>query len=300
MSARLEVPALVDELIRRISDDYVFPQRSARAARLLRTRLKSGAYDVPIGPDLCQRLSADLFEACTDKHLRLLWHDSVESSRDEAGLVAGLGERFRRENHGVRRVEQLSGNIGLIELTIIPPASTAGPTTAAAMQLVHEADALILDLRPTLGGAPDGVAFLCSFLFPDGEVHLNDIVEGPDGPTRQFWTYAYVPGPRYLNRAVYVLTSSTTFSGGEALAYGLQALKRATIIGDTTRGGANPSEVVSLAEQIELRLPVARAINPVTGGNWEGVGVRPDIEAPAATALAVAHRVALQALADHH
>jgi len=85
-----------------------------------------------------------------------------------------------------------------------------------------------------------------------------------------------------------VLTSATTFSGGEALAYDLQALGRATVVGETTRGGAHPSEVVLLTTQIELRLPVARALNPITGGNWEGVGVQPDIPAPATEALEVA------------
>jgi C-terminal processing protease CtpA/Prc len=97
-----------------------------------------------------------------------------------------------------------------------------------------------------------------------------------------------VPGPRYLDRPVYVLTSASTFSGGEQLAYDLQALGRATIVGETTRGGAHPSAVVSLTDHVELRLPVARSVSSVTGGNWEGVGVRPDVAARAQDALDVA------------
>jgi hypothetical protein len=293
-----QASALVMAAVERITGGYIFPDVAARAATVLRARLDEGAYDLPVGPELCERLSADLLEACSDKHLRLLWHESAEASRDEAGLSAALGERFRRENHGVRCVQQLSGNIGLIELTIVPPAAIAGGTLAAAMKLVEGTDALILDLRGTLGGAPDGAAFLCSYLFADGEVHLNDIIEGPDGPTRQFWTNSYLPGPRYLHRAVYVLTSPATFSGGEEIAYELQALGRATIVGETTGGGAHPSEVVSLAEHVELRLPVARAVNPVTGTNWETVGVQPDLYAQAETALTVAHALALKTLAD--
>jgi C-terminal processing protease CtpA/Prc len=166
------------------------------------------------------------------------------------------------------------------------------------MQLVENTDALILDLRATRGGSPDGVAFLASQLFPDGELHLSDLVEGPNGPTRQYWTAAYVPGPRYLDRPVCVLTSSTTFSGGEALAYDLQAHGRAVVLGETTRGGAHPSIMVPLTEQIELRLPVARTISAATGSNWEGVGVQPDIALPAADALDVARLVALDKIGE--
>jgi C-terminal processing protease CtpA/Prc len=293
----VQATALVEAVINRVTEAYIFPERSARAATLLRARCEAGAYDLPTGPELCERLSADLFEACADKHLRLLWHESVEKSRDDAGLIAALREQFRRENYGIRRVEQLPGNIGLIELTLIPPASDAGPAIAAAVRLVEHTDGLILDLRAARGGAPDGVAFLCSFFFADGDVRLSDIVEGPDGPTRQFWTHSYMPGPRYLDRPIYMLTSAKTFSGGEGLAYDLQALGRATIVGETTAGGAHPSEVVSLGEHVELRLPVARPINPVTGTNWETVGVQPDISTPAAAALTVAHRAALESLA---
>jgi C-terminal processing protease CtpA/Prc len=292
MSA-LETPAFVESLIEllieRLNEAYIFPERSAQATELLRTRLGEGAYGSTAGADLCERISADLFEACKDKHLRLLWHDSPEESGDEAQLVAELREQIRLENHGVRRVERLAGNVGLIELTIIPEVANGGPALAAAMQLVQHTEALILDLRATRGGSPDGVVFLASFLFPDDEAaRLSDFVEGPHGPTRQYWTSAYLPAPRYLDRAVYVLTSATTFSGGEALAYDLQALGRATIVGETTRGGAHPSEVVSLTAQIELRLPVARAVNPITGSNWESIGVQPDLPAPASDALEVA------------
>jgi C-terminal processing protease CtpA/Prc len=144
--------------------------------------------------------------------------------------------------------------------------------------------------------APTELSFLASYLFPDGEVHLSDLIEGPNGPTRQYWTSAHVPGPRYLDRPVYVLTSSTMFSGGEALAYDLQALGRA-IIGETTRGGEHPSVMVPLTGQIELRLPVARSVNAVTRVNWEGMGVQPDISVPASDALDVVRRAALELIA---
>ena len=223
---------------------------------------------------------------------------SAQESQNEHTLVAAYREMFRIENYGIRCVERLPGNIGHIALTVIPEASEAGSSIAAAIQLVQHTHALIIDLRDARGGSPDGVAFLCSFLFADGEVHLNDIVEGPNGPSRQFWTSGYVPGPRYLDKQIFILTSANTFSGGEELAYDLQALGRAIIVGEVTRGGAHPSTVLSLSENIELRLPIARAVNPVTGSNWEAVGVQPNISVPAVDALKTAHRAALEWIAN--
>jgi C-terminal processing protease CtpA/Prc len=296
MTVTTQTPTLIEGLIKQLLDDYIFPARSAEAAELLRQQLRAGAYPPTVGPALCEQLTADLRQATDDKHLRLIWHESSVERQDELALIDELRERIRLENHGVRRVEQMPGNIGLIELTVIPEVAAAGPTLAAAMLLVQHTAALIIDLRATLGGSPDGVAFLASFLFPDGDTRLSDIVEGPDGPARQFWTAAYLPGPRYLDREVYVLTGPTTFSGGESLAYDLQALGRATIIGEATGGGAHPSRVISLAEHVELRLPTARTVSPITGSNWEGIGIQPDISVPAGDALTVAHRHALDAI----
>jgi len=289
--------ALVEAICEALASAYIFPDRAATAISLLRANLAGGAYDFASGPELCARISQDLLTACGDKHLRLIWHDSEQASQDEAALVADLHEQFRRENYGMRRVELLSGNVGVIEVTLIPDAATAGPVIAAAMRLVEHTDGLIVDLRETRGGAPDGVAFFASFFFADGEVHLTDIIEGPHGPTRQVWTMAYLPGSRYRERPVYLLTSANTFSGGESFAYDMQALKRATVIGEVTKGGAHPSTVVGLSPHVELRLPVARSVSPVTGTNWEAVGVQPDVRVVASEALDVAHRTALAAIA---
>jgi len=292
----MDPETLVGTLIDRLAEAYIFPDRAEAAAQLLRSQLASGAYSGEVSPTLCQQLSADLLAASEDKHLRVLWHDVAETSRDEAELVAAMLEDFRRENHGLQRVARLEGNVGLIALTLVPSASLAAEKLAAAMALVQHTDALILDLREARGGSPDGVAFLCSYFFPDDETHLNDVVEGPHGPTRQYWTSSHVPGARYLERAVYVLIGPTTFSGGEELAYDLQALGRATLIGEPTRGGAHPSKIVSLSVHVELRLPVARSLNPHTHDNWEGGGVLPDVHVPAVDACRTAHDAALAAI----
>jgi C-terminal processing protease CtpA/Prc len=163
----------------------------------------------------------------------------------------------------------------------------------AAMELVAHTDALILDLRECLGGSPEGCTLWCSYFFPDDQTHIKDIHDRITGTTRQYWTAAHLPSPRYLDRPVYVLTSARTFSGGEDFAYTLQAHKRALVIGETTRGGAHPTGTYRLTEHVAVKVPSARSTCIATGTNWEGVGVTPDIDTPSGQALAVAHDHAL-------
>lgn len=272
-------PELVAAIAERLTASYVFPERAAEAVALLRGRDYGDLRDEP----LCLAINEDLLAGCGDKHLRVAWHAEPLAADSRADLEARFREEVRRENNGVRRVEHVGDGVALIEITVLPDAATAGASIGAAMRLVEHSTALVLDLRGCRGGAPDGVALWCSHLFADADVHLNDIVRGDE--VRQFWTVGHVPGPRYLHRPVCVLVSERTFSGGEELAYDLQALERATIVGEATRGGAHPVESVALSDHIELRLPSARAVNPHTGGNWEGAGVQPDLAVPAAQAL---------------
>ncbi|MFS8477982.1 MAG: S41 family peptidase [Micromonosporaceae bacterium] len=173
-----------------------------------------------------------------------------------------------------------------------------GAQVTAAMRLLAHADALIIDLRRTFGGDPDMVALVCGYLF-DEPTHLISMHHRDGGRVRQSWSPPYVPGPRFGGRKpVYVLTSAQTFSGGEELAYDLQHLGRATVVGERTRGGAHPRVGVRLHPHLELTIPVARPVHPVSGGNWEGRGVEPDIPVPAAEALDVAHRAAQEAVHD--
>jgi len=200
----------------------------------------------------------------------------------------------RLDNFGIRQVERLDGNVGYLDVRRVAVPANAGPAIAAAMELVAGAYALIIDLRHNGGGAPDGVVFWCSYLFDGEPVHLNDIFRADTGETRQFWALPYVPGTRYPDRPVYVLTSGHTFSGGEDFAYTLQALGRATVIGETTGGGAHPTRAFPISPAVHIGIPFARSVNPVTGTNWQGTGVVPDVAVPADQALDVAYARALE------
>ncbi|HEY2443501.1 MAG TPA: S41 family peptidase [Streptosporangiaceae bacterium] len=297
---------------------YVLPDRAGQAAAAIEASLAAGEYDDLDELSLAERLTAQMHEFCADKHLRVRLGDpgrprspeaepTEPTERAEPGPAApapspadrekarrSRQERGRLDNFGIARVERLDGNVGYLDLRRMPDPANAGPAMAAAMELVSGTYALIIDLRSNGGGMPDGVIFWCSYLFPDGDTHLNDIFDAESGLTRQFWSLAYVPGRRYLDRPVYVLTSERTFSGAEELCYNLQAQGRAELIGETTGGGAHPTRMLPLGPAMVIAMPYARSVNPVTGTNWEGTGVVPDIAVPAAEARDVAYARALR------
>jgi peptidase S41-like protein len=204
----------------------------------------------------------------------------------------------RMDNFGIRRVERLDGNVGYLDVRRVPIPANAGPAITAAMELVAGTYALIIDLRHNGGGAPEGVVYWCSYLLEEHPTHLNDIFHADTGETRQFWALPYVPGTRYVDKPVYVLTSSHTFSGGEDFAYTLQALGRAEVIGETTGGGAHPTRPFPISPAVHIGIPFARSINPVTGTNWQGTGVVPDVAVPEEQAYDTAYAKALRHVLD--
>jgi C-terminal processing protease CtpA/Prc len=168
-----------------------------------------------------------------------------------------------------------------------------GDTVAATMNFVANTDYLIFDLRDNGGGDPAMVRLICSYLFGDKSVHLNDLYMRKENKTEEYWTIPNVPGKKFLDKDVYVLTSNRTFSGAEEFSYNLKNLKRATIIGETTGGGAHPGDFERLTDHFGAFVPVGRAINPITKTNWEGTGVEPDIKVPRDQALKTAYLNAL-------
>lgn len=295
----MQTPEIIEAAARRLTDEYIFPDKAALATDALTAALSAGDFDALDGPALCTRVTEIFFEHCADKHLRLIWSEEPQDL-DESDSDALFNALILAENHGIRRVERLEGNIGYLDLTLVTDASVGAPAIAAAMELVVNTEALIIDLRANRGGAPNGVQLWCSYLFPDDDTHLNNIYSRVKDGTRQYWTLAHVDGRRYLDRPVYILTSGTTFSGGEEFAYNLKTQKRATLIGETTRGGAHPTEFHVLTPHVVVSIPNARSINPVTGTNWEGVGVEPDVAVSAEEAFEVAYRDARDRIEKSH
>lgn len=291
-----EKSQVVTELGQQLKSHYVFPDVAARTAAALTAKLKHGDYrDAKTTAAFAKALSTDLRSIGKDGHLRVnlapgfpLLPQQQEDQAAAAKHIARLRQAMASESYGISRVQLLPGDVSYIDLRGFGPAEVVGAAYDAAMSLVAGTHALILDLRQNGGGEPDGVAYLLSHFFADGDVrHLNDIYNRPDNTTRQYWT---IPSamPRFTG-PIYVLTSHDTFSGGEECAYDLQTQKRATLVGETTGGGANPGDYVSLGHPFIAFIPTGRSINPITKTNWEHVGVKPDVAVPASAAMKVAY-----------
>lgn len=187
-------------------------------------------------------------------------------------------------NHGVEKIERLPGNVILVDLRVFPSPSMAGDVFASAMTVAAQGNALIIDLRKNGGGAETS-NLLTGYLLEGGSP-----LSGSYNRPKDAHTYAtspmWVPGRRFgSTKPLYILTSRKTFSAAEAVAYDLQALKRAVIVGETTGGGANPFEYRRVHSHFAVDLPESKSVNPITGTNWQGIGVKPDVEVSAEQAL---------------
>ncbi|ASC70172.1 hypothetical protein XM38_011020 [Halomicronema hongdechloris C2206] len=301
-------PAMRQQLLTQLIgalEHYVFPETAAQLQQELRQRLETDGYGDILGAEqLAHTLTLQLQTLSRDQQLRLHYSPAPlpeiepDAEPDSADL-AQQQQLSQRRNFDINRVERLPGNVGYLELYGFEPPEFAGDTLAAAMTFLAHTDALIIDLRHNRGGSPGLVTLLCSYLFPAyPPLHLNDLYWRDGDTIQQWWTLPYVPGPRYGQPPVYVLTSPDTFSAAEECAYNLQARQRATIVGETTQGGANPGRGYRLTDHFWIFLPMGRAINPVTGDNWNDTGVVPDVKVPAELALKTAHLMAVTHLQD--
>lgn len=229
-----------------------------------------------------------------DQHFSVEWRSPDEPAATRAG--AGWFERLRADNSGFRRVELLPGDLGYIELwgfDQVSPESSAR-VTQAMIKLVS-ARALIFDLRNNGGGSAEMVRLISSYLLP-ADVHLNSLYWRANDLTQEFRTLANIDGARRDEVLIFVLISGDTFSAAEEFAYNLQQLGRATIVGEVSKGGANPWQYFELGQGFRAGIPIGKAINPISNNNWEGVGVQPDLLTAREEALEVAQREAMARL----
>lgn len=298
---------------RLLSEYYVFPKVAEAMSEDIGLRLRNGEYDdIDDATVFADTLTNDLRLISKDKHLGIRFdpervkdkqakHGSEEGSEEgskEESFTREYLREARQRNYGFHSVEILQGNVGYVDVREFYDPSIAGDTAVAAMNFLASSDALIFDLRKHIGGVPSMVQLITSYLYGSEPVHLNDFYWRPTDTLTQSWTLPYVQGNRSPNTPVYILTSKRTFSAAEEFSYNLKHLERATLIGETTRGGAHPVGTEVVNQQFIMYLPLGRAINPKTKNNWEGVGVVPHIKVNAKDALAIAHERALADLSD--
>ncbi|MFL6697982.1 MAG: S41 family peptidase [Vitreoscilla sp.] len=288
--------AVVEQLAHELDTRYFDVARGGALASTLRERSRAHAYDaLASATALADRLNADLEADSHDKHLHVDYSPDVfplaiADAKPDPEQAAFERAQLERLNYGFDSVQRLPFNIGYFKLDMLMAAADTEARFSAAMTLLQDTHALIIDLRDNHGGDPATVALLCSYLF-DQRTHLNDIWHRAGGRTDEAWTSDKVAGPRYgAQREIIVLTSHETFSAGEDLAYALKTLHRATLVGEITGGGAHPGDMHRLGEHFAAFIPDSRSISPITHADWEGVGVAPDVAVSADKALVEARK----------
>ena len=301
---------IVTELAARIRGLYFDPATAARIASDLEAESEAGAFDaLTDGRDLAAALSRRLRPL--DAHFNVAFDPNAPAAPvllrpAPPGAPSGAGGPPRganpaevRSNFGFRKVEILPGNVGYIDLRQFSnidfdnPADPARRAADSALSFVADADAVIFDLRDNGGGAPSMVGYLTSAFTP-ADAPIYNVFHSRQGSTSEA-PAVFHPNPR-LEVPVYVLISGRTGSAGEAFPYTLQGARRATIVGEASGGAANPGGMVPVGGGFAVFISQGSPRNPVTGRNWEGTGVQPDVAVPWDRALTRAHTLALETI----
>ena len=256
----------VERVLALIETHYVVVERVATLAAAVRAR----SYAALAGEDFARTLTADLRELSGDAHFKVTWSEVPQAARASATdetpeEIAEFRREARANNFGCAEVRRLEGNVGYWRIDeFYDLVDGAGPTYVAAMRLLAHTDALVVDVRGNSGGDPETVALACSFFF-DEPVLLCTFESRDPGRTRQSWTVGHLDSPRYLDRPVFVLVDGRTVSAAEELAYDLQALGRAKVVGERTAGAAHARDRFQVDAHHFVNVPTLRPVSPVTG-----------------------------------
>jgi len=291
VTARIDEPhkrALVQAIAAEFERNYVYPEPGNRIAESLRSSYQRGDYgDITSPLLLAAALTEDLRKTSADPHI-VVYYGNTTATNPLFRTDARLGsERVT----GFERVDRLSGNLGYIKIVLFTESQLFERAVDAAMLLLKDTDALIIDLRQSPGGSASSAAYLISYFLGSTQPRLLRTVYLRNGPPGEIWSRA-VPG-RYVNKPVYVLVSRNTGSAAEMLAFDMKAQHLARVVGEWTSGGAHVPMTVYVDKDFWMQMPVGYTSSPGYKGDWEEAGVAPDVPASAQAALvaAISHYV---------
>lgn len=272
----------IERIDKLINEHYVYPEIAKKTGDHLKKKLAEGYFNnVETMEAFASSLTTEVQSINHDKHMRI----RVAPSRQAAGngQVNWIDELIERADAnrgdvaGFIEAKKLEGNIGYVNFRYFAGMAEGAPVVDTYMKLLSTSDAIIIDLRKNGGGNPVMVQYLCSYFFQN-PVHLNSLYWRKNDRTEDFWSLEKVNGKKLPDVPLFVLTSHRTFSGAEEFSYNMQTQNRATLVGETTGGGANPGQGMPINENLGIFIPTGRAINPVTKTNWEGTGVVPTVK----------------------
>jgi len=272
---------VVKTLSQLMNDYYVFPEVAKTTQAHLESQLARGHFDEFIDNEsFAKALTESVQSINKDKHMKIWQNPPFEAPKMTADRMVEEKlhqlKRYRAYNGGFHAVKILEGNVGYIDLRGFAGVGQGKLFADAYMKLIAQTDAVIIDLSNNGGGDPAMVQYLCSYFF-DEVVHLNSLYFRNSDKTIDFFSLEKVDGEKMPDIPLFVITGKNTFSGAEEFSYNMQTQKRATLIGQTTGGGANPGGTRGINEHLSVFIPTGRAINPITKTNWEGTGVVPEL-----------------------
>ena len=272
----------IHKLSQLMNDFYVFPNVAKSTEEHLLKQLNKGHFkQFKDDESFAAALTESVQSVNNDKHMRIQKNRPyvAPDNSPERKIEEQLDQINRSKwfNYGFVEVKVLKGNVGYLDLRGFAGLEGGKPIADAYMKLMANTDAIIIDLSKNGGGSPDMVQYLCSYFF-DEKVHLNSLYYREGDKTIDFWTLDEIGGTKMPDLPLFVITSNRTFSGAEEFSYNMQTQKRATLVGQTSGGGANPGGTRSINENLYVFIPTGKAINPITKTNWEGVGVIPEIK----------------------
>ena len=278
----------------KISSQYVLEDNIATIVDALSTLQTSNEYkQAKTRKEFAKTLATTVREY--DGHFSVLWSDPSKGKAQNKDYE-GWFPMLSRKNSGFTKVEVLKGNIGYIDFWGFDNLNESAKAKAkAVLAFVEDTNAVIFDLRKNGGGSAVMLQFISSHFFQN-KTHLNSFYNRVTGELTEFWTFDNIEGKKREKVPIYILTSDFTFSAAEEFAYNFKNLKRATIIGEPTGGGANPINVIDLGNGFRASIPVSKAVNPITNSNWEGVGVQPNIVIDSDKAFDLAYKLALETI----
>lgn len=272
-----EVSMLVDSMQHFINKHYYNNKTAIAVNKHLSEELKQGNYFQLHGDSLIKTINTGLKKISNDGHLYI---QSMATKQNKAfrDWEAFEKEQEIKKNFGFTKVEILKDNTGYIKIEEFMHPKRSMQTAIAAMKFVENTRALIIDLRGNGGGYPGIMEYLMSHYFEGTPVELSKTLYA-NGRYVTSYSSDLIYGKLRVHTPLYVLVDGRTASAAEYFAYTLQAFKKAIVAGKKTAGGANRNEYYNLPYGFRMSLSVASPVIAPTGSNWEGTGVRPDIDA---------------------
>jgi hypothetical protein len=298
---------IIDSLGKELEEFYIRPNAVGDIKKKLNENYKKGTYKNILNPnEFALKLTTDLLEVSKDLHFRVMydpeWGASQQKNEDKAVQQKIKAEELieaRKKNFGFQQARILEGNIGYLEFDYFEDPAIASETAAVAMQFLNNTDALIIDLRKNNGGAMEMGQFISSYFYSGKELLLYKYYyyeKNRKKIEREMWLLPSVPGKRLDDIDIYILTSGATFSAAEWMSYSLQNLKRVTIVGEKTAGGAHPVNRTALPNGFSVNIPFGEVKDPITNLDFEGKGVVPDVLCKSEEAINTSHLLALKKL----